>query len=191
MDGVLVTSTEVWYRCIEEAVRRFGTRPVSREEFLPTFGQGTAADIPAFDFRCTAPELDRLYEDEFPRHLEAVWVNPEAAPLLAELKALGLRTAVVTNTVGKLTTEILRHAGLLEALPVRATSDRVAHAKPAPDLPLLACKELGVAPAEAWMVGDSRFDRGAAQAAGVFFVGFKLDGDARVEALSALPTLFA
>jgi phosphoglycolate phosphatase/AHBA synthesis associated protein len=41
------------------------------------------------------------------------------------------------------------------------------------------------------MVGDSRFDRGAAQAAGVHFVGLGLDGDARIEHLRELLPLTA
>ena len=56
----------------------------------------------------------------------------------------------------------------------------------APDLVLHACAKLGVAPREAWMVGDSRFDRGAANAAQVRFVGLGLDGDDRVEQLAEL-----
>jgi phosphoglycolate phosphatase-like HAD superfamily hydrolase len=62
----------------------------------------------------------------------------------------------------------------------------VPRAKPAPDLVLHACAKLGVAPSEAWMVGDSRFDRGAAEAAGVYFVGLGLDGQARIEQLEQL-----
>jgi HAD superfamily hydrolase (TIGR01509 family) len=43
----------------------------------------------------------------------------------------------------------------------------VEHAKPAPDLLLLAAKELGVAPADTWYVGDSTWDMQAAAAAGM------------------------
>ena len=76
--------------------------------------------------------------------------------------------------------------GLSRHLAVRATSDRVVHAKPAPDLVLLACRELGVAPAEAVLVGDSRYDREAARAAGAGFVGLGIDGDTRIERLGEL-----
>jgi phosphoglycolate phosphatase-like HAD superfamily hydrolase len=43
----------------------------------------------------------------------------------------------------------------------------VAHAKPEPDLLLLAASELGVEPARAWYVGDSTWDMRAAVAAGM------------------------
>jgi phosphoglycolate phosphatase/AHBA synthesis associated protein len=39
------------------------------------------------------------------------------------------------------------------------------------------------------VVGDSRYDREAARAAGVRFVGFRTDGDERLERLDLLPGL--
>lgn len=186
MDGVLVDSKEVWFRCIEVAGLRFRGRAITRDEFFPTFGQGTAADVRVFGLACTPAELDAFFAEEFVKHLGSMWVNPEAAPLLASLEARGLGRAVVTNTVGRLTEAILAHAHLRRFFTVLATADRVANAKPAPDLVQLACRELGVEPREAVMVGDSQYDRGAARAAGVHFVGLGLDGDARIERLSAL-----
>ncbi|MBE2248362.1 MAG: HAD-IA family hydrolase [Myxococcus sp.] len=187
MDGVLVRSEEVWFRVVEAAGARFRGRAITRGEFFPTFGQGTAADIPVFGLRCSTAELDAFYVSEFVKHLDAMWVNPEAAPLAELLTQRGLRIGVVTNTVAPLTRAILEHAKLAAWFEVRATADRVAHAKPAPDLVLLGLKELGVSASEAVMIGDSRFDREAAKAAGVRFLGLKLDGDARLERLGDLP----
>ena len=189
MDGVLVKSFEMWFRAVELAGVRFRGRPITRAEFAPTFGQGTAADVSAFGLRCTPAELDRFYEAEFLEHRDALWVNPEAGPLLELLAARGVQRALVTNTVAPIVRELLPLTGFGHLLTSLATADRVAHAKPAPDLVLLACADLGVRPAEAWMVGDSRFDRQAAQTAGVRFVGLELDGDARIEQLSQLPSL--
>jgi phosphoglycolate phosphatase-like HAD superfamily hydrolase/N-acetylglutamate synthase-like GNAT family acetyltransferase len=187
MDGVLVRSEEVWFRVVEAAGVRFRGRPVTREEFFPTFGQGTAADIPVFGFSCTVGELDAFYVSEFLQHLGSMWVNPEAGPLAQTLVRRGLRIALVTNTVAPLTKAILEHAGLAPWFEVRATADRVARAKPAPDLVQLALLELGVSANEAVMVGDSRYDREAARSAAVRFLGLKLDGDDRIERLGDLP----
>jgi phosphoglycolate phosphatase/AHBA synthesis associated protein len=190
MDGVLVRSEETWARVVEESGARFRGRPVPREEFLPTFGQGTEADVRAFGLRCTPAELDAFYLEAFPRHAAAtVWVDPAARPLLEALRAAGRRRAVVTNTLTPLARHVLEAAGLLPLLEVVACADQVPRAKPAPDLVLHACARLGVSPAEAWMVGDSRYDRGAAGAAGVRFVGLGLDGDARIESLPELAPL--
>jgi phosphoglycolate phosphatase-like HAD superfamily hydrolase/N-acetylglutamate synthase-like GNAT family acetyltransferase len=187
MDGVLVRSEEVWFRVVEAAGVRFRGRPVTREEFFPTFGQGTAADLPVFGFSCTVAELDAFYVSEFLQHLGSMWVNPEAGPLAQTLVSRGLRIGLVTNTVAPLTKAILEHAGLATWFEVRATADRVVRAKPAPDLVQLALSELNVPAPEAVMVGDSRFDRDAAGAAKVRFLGLKLDGDDRLERLGDLP----
>lgn len=186
MDGVLVKSEEVWFRVVEQAGVRFRGRPITREEFFPTFGQGTAADIPVFGLSCTTDQLDAFYVSEFVKHLDAMWVNPDARPLLERLRDRGIKRALVTNTVGPLAVRILAQAqldGLFDAL---ATADRVANAKPAPDLVELACRETGVTPAEAAMVGDSKYDRQAAGAAGVRFFGLDLDGDVRLARLGEL-----
>jgi phosphoglycolate phosphatase/AHBA synthesis associated protein len=188
MDGVLVRSEEVWFRVVEAAGVRFRGRAITREEFFPTFGQGTAADIPFFGLACTHRELDAFYVEHFVKHLDAVWVNPEAAPLLGHLRRSGVKLALATNTIEPLASQVIEHARLGEFFTVRATADKVAHGKPAPDLLQWACAQLGVSPGDAWMVGDSAYDRGAAKAAGVRFVGLRIDGDVRIEQLSAFPT---
>jgi len=184
LDGVLVKSHEAWFRTVEEAGRRFRGRPITRDEFDPTFGQGTAADVGVFGLSCTPAELDAFYVEDFPRHLDTVWVNPDAADVLARLEARGIMRALVTNSVAPIARALLQHGRL--DIAVLATADRVEHAKPAPDLVLLACRELGVPPADAALVGDSRYDREAARAAGAWFIGLGIDGDRRIERLGEL-----
>jgi HAD superfamily hydrolase (TIGR01549 family) len=186
LDGVLVRSEEPWFRTVEESGRRFRGRPVTREEFAPTFGQGTRADIEVFGLRCSVEELDRFYVEVFPRFASETWVDPEAAPLLDALGERGLKRAVVTNTVTPLARIVLESASLLSRLEVVACASEVAHPKPEPDLVIEALRRLGVGAGEAWMVGDSRYDREAARAAGVHFVGLGIDGDARIDALGQL-----
>ena len=189
LDGVLVRSEEVWFHTVEEAGRVFRGRKVTREEFAPTFGQGTRADVEHFQLGCTPDELNRFYLEVFPRFASETWVNPEAGPVLDQLRALGLKRAVVTNTVSPLAFSVLRSAGLFDLLDWVACADHVLHAKPAPDLVLHAVQKLAVEPRRAWMVGDSRFDREAARAAGVRFVGFGIDGESRIERLDELIAL--
>ncbi|WP_224362397.1 HAD family hydrolase [Hyalangium versicolor] len=186
MDGVLLKSEEAWAHVVAAAGEHFRGSPVTREEFRPTFGQGTDADVRVFGLRCTPDELDRFYFEQFPRYAEHVWVNPEARPLLESLGARGLRRAVVTNTASPLAATLLESARLSDCFECVACSDLVPHSKPAPDLVLYALERVRAAAGEALMVGDSRYDRGAAGAAGVRFVGLGLDGDARIERLSEL-----
>jgi phosphoglycolate phosphatase/AHBA synthesis associated protein len=186
MDGVLVRTEAVWRRLVGESGRRFRGREITPAEFAPTFGQGTVADIAVFGLSCTPAQLDAFYRDNFARHAAETWVDPEAAPVLADLRARALKTALVTNTAHALAREILAASGLLGALDVLACSDLVPRPKPAPDLVRFALEALGVPAEDALLVGDSRYDREAAAAAGVRFVGFGLDGDSRVDSLREL-----
>lgn len=186
LDGVLVHSTDAWFKVVVEACRIFGGGELTRAEFETTFGQGTRADIEEFGLQCTPVKLNRFYVENFPRFASSVRVDPDAIPLLDALAARAMPVAVVTNTVSSLLPLILRGAGLDSRVSVAVCADQVAHPKPAPDMLLRACAELGVEPNDAWMVGDSRFDRDAAKAAGVRFVGLGIPGDERIARLSRL-----
>lgn len=168
------------------AGERFRGRAVTREEFEPTFGQSTAADVKSFGLSCTPEELDAFYVARFGDFASKLWVDPQAAELLARLRHRGLRTAVVTNSPTALAENILASAGLRDRIEVVEGADRGRAPKPAADLLQRAIARLGVSSQEAWMIGDSRFDRAAAAAAGTRFVGFGIDGDRRIERLSEL-----
>lgn len=189
MDGVLLHSFEAWLATCLEADRRFGRGTLTREAFLPTFGQGTDADLRVFGWRATREAVDAFYAAELPRHRDLVQADPDAAGALDALRALDLRLAVATNTMRPLAEALLAGAGLLARLDAVACADEVRAGKPAPDVVLLACERLGVAPAEARFVGDSSYDHEAGVRAGVRFVGYRQDGDERVETLPALVAL--
>lgn len=186
MDGVLVRSEEAWFRLMEEVGRVFRGAPITREEFTPTFGQSTREDVEVFGLDCSVEVLDRFYAEHFGRFAREVIVNPEARAVLESLRRRGKALAVVTNTATCLALDILGAAGLRERFDFIACADQVAHPKPAPDLVWHALKALRHPLASACLVGDSRFDRGAARDAGVRFIGLGLDGDARIERLSQL-----
>ncbi len=184
LDGVLVDSYRVWFHVMNGVAARLGYPAISEEAFHAGWGQGVQEDVERFFHRLTIPELEREYDAEYPRHLEHLKVDPAAAPVLTTLHQRGLRTALVTNTPAPLARTILDHCGL-ELQEVVGGTD-APRAKPAPDMVLLACERLGVGAAEAVMVGDSRYDREAAQGAGVRFVGLGIAGDERIGALGDL-----
>ncbi len=187
LDGVLIDSYHVWFRVMNGVAKSLGYPEITAEQFHPSWGQGIEADVESFFPRHGIPEIERCYDAEYPRHLDHLEVAPDAAALLADLRGRGLRCAVVTNTPSPLARRILEHAGL-EADDVVGGTD-VPHPKPAPDMVELACARLGVAPGEALFVGDSRYDRAAARAAGVRFVGLGTEGDQRIDALGGLAEL--
>jgi HAD superfamily hydrolase (TIGR01509 family) len=183
LDGVLIDSYEVWFHLLNETARAFGAAPVSREVFADGWGQGIEKDVELFPGR-TIPEIEAYYHAHFMNHATHLRVDPDARAVIAALRAAGLGQALITNTPGPLAKRILDSAGLELDLVVGGTD--VPRGKPAPDMVLEACRLLRVAPAEALVVGDSRYDRDAAAAAKVRFVGLRIDGDRRIERLGEL-----
>jgi phosphoglycolate phosphatase len=127
-------------------------------------------------------------------------VYPGVTAGLAELHALGLGLAVVTNKPNKAAVDLLTRLGLSQWIDVVVGGDSGAHRKPHPQPLLTACEELAVRPVQALMVGDSLTDVLAARAAGLAVVcvpyGYNegvdpraLPCDAFVESVGALPAL--
>ncbi|HEV7819612.1 MAG TPA: phosphoglycolate phosphatase [Burkholderiales bacterium] len=119
---------------------------------------------------------------------------------LEALKHAGFPLACITNKSERFTLPLLKQMKLADYFAVVVSGDTLPKKKPDP-LPLThACKELGIAPREMLMIGDSLNDTLAARAAGcpVFCVPYgyneghdvrELDVDAIVETLLAATTL--
>jgi AHBA synthesis associated protein len=182
LDGVLVESFHAWLELTRQAVREIGDGSlVTEEEFRARWGQSVEADVRRWFPHLTVPELERWYADNFKAHLVHLHIDAHAALVLDDLRARGLRTALVTNTPFLLAKHITDGANLnLDAL-VGGTD--TPNAKPAPDMVLRALELVGTKASDAIMVGDTDNDRLAAQSAGVRFVGFRCDGDDRIETL--------
>jgi phosphoglycolate phosphatase len=132
----------------------------------------------------------------------AIWraeVGPRLAGLvfpgvregLAALRARGLRLGVATgkNQAGADTS--IDQAGLRPLLDSVAGYDRAARPKPHGDLALLVLAELGLAAAEAVVVGDSVLDLEMARAAGLRSIAVTYGAQSERELRAASPTWMA
>ena len=123
-------------------------------------------------------------------------VLPHAAEVLAAIKALGLRIALISNagiTPGVVLMRLLNEMGLGKHFDVTVFSDELELSKPAPAIFAHALDELGVSPGEAVFVGDQPVsDVLGARRAGMWMVqigDLPPDGEephARITALSGL-----
>jgi putative hydrolase of the HAD superfamily len=106
---------------------------------------------------------DVLYD----RHMSpAAWLPyPDAAEVLAALRARGVPVAVVSNIGWDLRPVFAAH-GLAELVDAFVLSYEFGRQKPDPAIFLAACEALGVAPQETLMVGDDRSADGGAAALG-------------------------
>ena len=184
LDGVLIFSKEVWFHLLNATARHFAVPEVSRGAFEAGWGQGIVADVEQFFPLRSAVEVEAYYNAHFMDFARHIAVDGDARRVFADLEAAGLAAAVVTNTPTQAAADILASVALRPAIVVGSTD--VPYPKPAPDMLLLALERLGVAADAAVMVGDTRFDREAAAAAGVFFAGYGTSGDARLKRLADL-----
>jgi HAD superfamily hydrolase (TIGR01509 family) len=91
---------------------------------------------------------------------------PDARDVLAALHGRGVRVAVLSNVASPLRPVFERH-GLAPHVDAYVESYRHARVKPDPELFRIACRDAGVRPDEALMVGDSHLADGAAVLAGM------------------------
>ena len=91
---------------------------------------------------------------------------PGVVQAMARMRAEKLRLACVTNKASAFTLPLLERSALAPLLDVIVTADQVGRRKPDPEPFLQACRTLGVAPADAAVIGDSANDAEGARAAG-------------------------
>jgi len=113
-----------------------------------------------------AEEIDRQAGERFDVHNRHPRALPGAREALTRLDERGLTWAIATSSRAEQVSASVTALALPHP-PRIVDGSRVEHAKPAPDLLLLAARELGVDPGEAWYVGDSTWDMRAAVAAGM------------------------
>jgi len=181
LDGVLVDSYRVWFHLLNGAAEDLGYSPVSPELFQSCWGQGIEADVEKLFNRHTVAEIETYYGDHFRDHLEHLGVVPEVPRVFETLRERSMRSAVITNTPAPVAWDMVNRAGGTPDLLVGGTD--VPRPKPAPDMVLRACELLEIPAGETLVVGDSRYDREAARAAGTFFAGLGIDGDVRIDQL--------
>jgi phosphoglycolate phosphatase/AHBA synthesis associated protein len=191
LDGVLIDSFEAWFRVVNRARRAFGFEDATRETFAEGWGQGVGDDIDHLFPGRTFEEVDGYFTDHLMKEAEHIVVDPDAKAVLERLREDGHPLAIVTNTRSALAAKMLTGLGLADLVDACVASGDVPRDKPAPDMVLEACWRLEHTPDEAVMVGDSRFDREAARAANVLFVGFRAEGDRSVDRLAEIPDLLA
>ena len=177
MDGLLLDTETLWHEAEVELFRRHGGEFTWDDKMAVI---GTSYDVTAVYFadrlglpREQGPDLvTEMIEVMHGLVRREVNARPGAVELVARLRdekdvAIGL----ASNSPRFLVDDALATAGMADVFETIVTSDDVEHAKPAPDIYLLACERLGVAPSDAIALEDSASGVAAAKAAGLTVIG--------------------
>lgn len=186
MDGLLLDTEILWHSAEQELFRRHGGE-FSWDDKMAVIGTSFGFTARYFAERLRRPESDgtalvnemmAIMHAELERDVRG---RPGAVELVTRLRGR-TRLGLASNSPRLLVDTALTTAGLLGVFDAIVTSDDVQSAKPAPDLYLLACERLGVAPGEALALEDSASGVAAAKAAGLTCIAVPQFAEADVSA---------
>jgi HAD superfamily hydrolase (TIGR01509 family) len=200
-DGLIVDSETPDYETWAWVFAEHGAE-LALDEWIACVGRPSAEWNPCDLLEtCLGRPVDRaaIEAARHPRFRAAVDAQPPMAGVeaaIAAARGLGLRLAVASSATRDWVVHHLERVGLAPHFEAVHTVDDVARGKPEPDLFLLACETLGVAPAEAVVLEDSPNGLLAARRAGCRCVvvpntvtrAFPFDGaDLRLDSLADRP----
>ena len=176
LDGTLVdtveTRIEAWLRTFEE-----DSIPADRKHvasLIGADGKKLARDVAERAGRRLSDDEQERIDKRSGEIYDELNTNPVptagARSLLVALDRSPLKWAIATSSRAQ-QTKVSIAALDLPQKPLIIDGSHVEHAKPAPDLLLLAAKKVATAPSHCWYVGDSTWDMRAAVAAGMVAVG--------------------
>ena len=160
LDGTLIDTEKLYRRYWPEALAHFGYelsderalmlrslgRPFAPAQFRVWFGED-------FDYPAVRAYRGKLIEEHIAR--EGVAAKPHAKEALTELHKRGITVAIATATDPERTNRYLKLAGLSGLIPTIISATMVSQGKPAPDIYLYACRELGLPPEACIAVEDA------------------------------------
>ncbi len=176
LDGTLVDTVKVRIAAWEQALADAGmqTNRVVLAPLIGLDGRRLAREVAAGAGR----PIDEARSDEIDRASGEIYAHlnrspqplPGVARLITELDRRRIPWAIATSSRKDQVAPSIAALGLARE-PMIVDASHVKHAKPAPDLLLLAARQLSVEPGLCWYVGDATWDMLAAVAAGMVAIG--------------------
>lgn len=160
MDGVIFDSERAVMNCWLELAQKYDIKDIekpyfacvgttmtrTREIMLETYGE----DFPYDEY---ARESSLMYHEKYDGG--KLPMKPGVMELLSYLKEKGKKIALASSTRRETVINQLRWAGIIDYFDAIICGDMVARSKPAPDIFLKACQELGVSPENTYAIEDS------------------------------------
>lgn len=177
MDGTLVDTEPYWMAAEAPLVESFGGT-WSHEQALEMVGLGlqdAARIFQAAGVRMGSQEIIDHLTDRVMHELAHTGVpfRPGARELLADLKAKGVPTALVTMSMGRMAKHVVDLIDF-DAFDVVIAGDDATRPKPHPDPYLQAAELLGIDPPDAVAIEDSPNGLRSAVASGAVSLGVPL-----------------
>lgn len=171
MDGVLIDTEKHYYEAWQEAAGSFGYDFRSEHALmLRSCDANVAAKMMKgifgedFDYFAVREVRRGLVAERLKKY--GLEKKPGLDEILDYLKQNGIKTAVATATPIELTLQHLTKIGVKDKFDKIVSAKQVANGKPAPDVYLYACEQIGENPSDCIAVEDSPNGIKSAYAAG-------------------------
>lgn len=172
MDGVLFDTEAV---CMKGwmAVAKANNLPGMEEVFPQCIGLNANDSrqivMKAYGEDFDYPGFRQQTSDHFRAYIKknGLPVKPGVEELLSWLTEEEYAVGLASSTKRESVLGLLEQAGLRSRFAAVISGDMVEHSKPRPDIYLMACRELGIAPEQAYAIEDSPNGIRAAHAAGM------------------------
>lgn len=171
MDGTLLDSAPDFIAITQAMRSERGLPPLPDKTIRDQVSGGARAMVAcAFDAAPDSAAFEALrleFLERYQAHC-AVLTHPfdGIEQLLADIEQAGLLWGVATNKPLRYAEPIMQQLGLAERSAVLVCPEHVERSKPAPDMLLLACEQLGVQPEQVLFIGDDARDIESGRAAG-------------------------
>lgn len=198
LDGTLVDSEEYHWQAWQDVMAAEGI-PITREQFLETFGWRNDSIIPRWLGSAADPErIQRIGDSKEAKYRSLVRANgiaplPGADAWVRLLNAEGWLQAVASSAPRLNIEVVLEALGLAGCFQAIVSAEDVHRGKPDPEVFVLAASRLGAEADRSVVVEDARAGVEAARRAGMRCIGVSRGGaalgaDLEVESLADLPS---
>ena len=158
LDGTLINTSELIFHSFEYALDKVLHTTMPREDLLWTFGRPLEMIMKTLGGE-NAEDLLTAFREYSMAHETEITLFPNVKETMTQLRAQGIKTAIVTSRIYVSTMRDLEILNLDPALfDVIITPEATAEHKPHPAPALKALELLNIAPEDAIMVGDSVHD---------------------------------
>ena len=171
MDGTLVSSLPVIFRCENEISLKYLQTSLTLEDVISKFGPPAHTIIRDMTRNLSDEVQSRAVEDYYECYRTHVSIRglvfPGITDLLRKIKVSGRRLALFTGVERNMMEYTLNPFKLVDFFGVRITADDIRKSKPDPEGINLALSRINASAKESMYVGDSPSDIIAGKRAGV------------------------
>ncbi len=172
MDGVLIDAREWHFNALNQSLALFGYS-ISLQDHLTTYdGLPTKKKLEMLTVRQGLPRRLHHFLNEMKQQYTMDIVYQSCKPsfqheyALAELKRLGFRLGVASNSIRQTVEVMMERAHLTRHLDLMLSNQDVKEPKPSPEIYTAAIRHFGLKPSECVIVEDNENGIRAAKASG-------------------------